>query len=117
MKKNSESDLSFGDLFSSFSHNFFKILKNPRNKDAYLAILNDATYNSVKFFFEPTLKQEASNLYSKRKQAYISAGITEDDIYHMLLAEYRKKYRELIDFYYKDMPVIVRSLIIHGDLI
>ena len=52
MRNKRAGDLSFIELVNRFEKNFKDILKNPSNLDPYLNIVNDSTYNYVKFFFE-----------------------------------------------------------------
>ena len=69
------------ELLLRMERNFKEILRNPRDLGPYLNIVNDSTFNTAKFFFEPNLKQQAKLRYLKRREAYKKAGITEDDLY------------------------------------
>ncbi len=89
MRNKRTSDYSFTELVSRFEDNFKEILRDPTNIDPYLNILNDSTYNAVKFVFDPIIREEAKANFNKRKQAYLNAGITEDDLYNQGLYLFR----------------------------
>ena len=81
--KSSESfDISFLELLLRMERNFKEILRNPGDLGPYLNIVNDSTFNTAKFFFEPNLRQQAKSRYLKRREAYTKAGIKEDDLYN-----------------------------------
>ena len=44
------------ELLLRMERNFKEILRNPRDLGPYLNIVNDSTFNTAKFFFEPNLK-------------------------------------------------------------
>ena len=90
-------------------------MRNPINLDPYLNIVNDSTYNTVKFFFDQTLRQEAHANFNKRKQAYLNSGITEDDLYNQEILLFREKYRELIEYYGQEFPLKVVDFLFKSD--
>ena len=52
-------NISFPELLLRMERYFKEILRNPGDLSPYLNIVNDSTFNTAKFFFEPNLKQQA----------------------------------------------------------